>query len=150
MTDKLQIDTITPGNFHPGMALRLSLGSGLFSVPIHRVYHLAGYATLTGDPDDYFQGWLTFRGNPVPVFDLNRIVCDQPTPEHFGSRILLIKVAPESLTAYLGLLAGGITDTIAAETASEAPSAEMLDLDSYLPMLYTLIPPLPTATTKKP
>jgi chemotaxis signal transduction protein len=79
------------------------------------------------------------RGEQVPVFDLNLVVCDQPTPEHFGSRIMVLKAAPESPTAYIGLLAAGITDTVVLNVGS----IERLDLDSYLPTLYTLIPPAP-------
>ena len=120
-------------------ALRLVLSSGVWSVPLRRLHHLAGYATLAGEAEDYFLGWLETRGEPVPVFDLNRVVCGQPTPENFGSRILVLEAAVESPTPYIGLLAGGVTDTIDASGAV----VEALDIDSYLPMLYTLIPPPP-------
>src|SRR5579871_1476970 len=68
-------------------ALRLQLASGECAIPLERAYYVAPFATLTGEPDDCFAGWLTFHGHHVPVFDLNRVVCDQPTPERFGSRI---------------------------------------------------------------
>jgi len=123
------------------IALRVRLHSGLCSIPLDRIHHLAGYATLSGDAEDYFLGWLTFHGQQVPVFDLNRIVCDQPTAEHFGSRIILLHAADESPTRYIGLLAADLTDTV----ASNDPEAKPLDLDSYLPMLYTLIPEVPVA-----
>jgi chemotaxis signal transduction protein len=119
-----------------GLALRFTLASGVWSIPLNRLHHLAGYATLTGEPEDYFLGWLAMRGERVPVFDLNRVVCDQPTPQHFGSRIMVLKAARDAPTAYIGLLAAGVTDTI----APGAAAVERFDLDSYLPMLYTLIP----------
>jgi len=121
------------------LALRLRLDDGLHSIPLYRIHQLAGYATLSGEPEDYFLGWLTLHGAPVPVFDLNRVVCDQPTPENFSSRIVVLE-APDSPTRYVGLLATGVTDTV----ASGEPEVEPLHLDLYLPMLYTLIPPLPT------
>jgi chemotaxis signal transduction protein len=123
------------------LALRLRLDSGLFSIPLYRVHHLAGFATLSGEPEDYFLGWLTFHGDLVPVFDLNRIVCDAATPPNFGSRIILVAAPPSAPTPYLGLLAAGVTDTV----APGEPEVETLDLDSYLPMLYTLIPPVPAS-----
>jgi chemotaxis signal transduction protein len=129
----------TPDAVRSGVALRFALSSGTWSIPLHRLHHLAGYATLTGEPDEYFLGWLAMRGEQVPVFDLNLVVCDQPTPERFGSRIMVLKAAPEAPTAYIGLLAAGVTDTV----VLSAGSVERLDLDSYLPMLYTLIPPAP-------
>jgi chemotaxis signal transduction protein len=124
----------------PGLALRFALSSGKWSIPLHRLDHLAGYATLTGEPEDYFLGWLLMRGEQVPVFDLNLVVCDQPTPQHFGSRIMVLNAAPGSPTSHIGLLAAGVTDTV---SPGEEP-VEMLDLDSYLPMLYTLIPAEPS------
>jgi chemotaxis signal transduction protein len=123
----------------PRIGLRILLASGLCSIPLDRVHYLAPCATLTGEPDDYFRGWLDFRGHPTPVFDLNRIVCDQPTPENFGSRIIVLHAAAGSPTTYLGLLAPGVTDTI----APNDHAAERLNLDTYLPMLYTLTPDVP-------
>ena len=127
-------------------ALRFRLDSGLCSIPLQRVYHLTGFATLTGTPDDYFLGWLTFHGQQVPVFDLNRVVCDQPTPERFGTRIILLPVGPQApaelIGNYIGLLAGDLTDTI----AMNDPEANPLDLDRFLPMLYTLIPTPPVGS----
>lgn len=121
------------------IGLRLKLDSGVYSIPLSRVHHLAGYATLTGEPEDYFLGWLRFHGELAPVFDLNRVVCDVATPATFGSRIVLVEAAPGSATRYLGLLASGATDTI----APDAADATELPLDDYLPMLYALIPALP-------
>jgi chemotaxis signal transduction protein len=145
MTAKAQTNSTaqTQTKRQSGVALRLSLASGQFSIPLHRIHHLAGYATLEGSPEDYFQGWLIFRGERVPVFDLNLVVCDQPTHESFGSRIMILHASPHSPMPYIGLLAGGITDTLSPDPASGKPSAEELNLDSYLPMLYTLIPPAP-------
>ena len=123
------------------IALRLRLDTGVWSVPLQRVHHLAGYATLGGTREDYFLGWLLFHGRQVPVFDLNMVVCEQPTPENFGSRIVLVD-APESAGfPLIGLLAAGATDTVAANDEA----APLLDLDSYLPMLCTLIPAEPVS-----
>jgi len=138
-----QIPMTAPDGARSRVALRFALSSGIWSIPLHRLLHLAGFATLAGEPEDYFRGWLAMRGELVPVFDLNLVVCDQPTLEHFGSRIMVLKTAPEAPTAYIGLLAAGVTDTVVLHAAS----IERLDLDSYLPMLYTLVPPLPLEPT---
>jgi chemotaxis signal transduction protein len=122
------------------IALRLCLASGVYSVPLSRIHQIAGYATLTGEPEDYFLGWLTLRGEAVPVFDLNRVVCEHPTPEHFGSRILIVDAPAGAPTPLVGLLAAGLTDTVASAGVGDVAA---LDLDAYLPMLSLLIPPLP-------
>jgi chemotaxis signal transduction protein len=116
------------------LGLRVLLGSGAAAIPLGRIHQLVGFATLTGHPDEYFLGWLTLHGEQVPVFDLNRVVCDQPTPDQFGSRIIVLKTPPGSPARLLGLLAAGVTDTVA------IGEVEPLNLDLYLAMLYSLIP----------
>lgn len=122
--------------------LRVSLHSGPAAIPLHRIYRLAGYATLSGEADDYFLGWLRFHGEYIPVFDLNRVLCEQPTPQTFGTRIILVETSSKAPTPYLGLLAAGVTDTT--ETGDTVTPVE---LDTFLPMLYTMTPELPAAAS---
>src|SRR6266700_3896358 len=111
-------------------SLRFRLLSGPHALPLRRIYGVAGFASLTGEPDEYFMGWLTFHGRQAPVFDLNRVICETPTPEGFGTRIILVETGPHSPVRYVGLLASGATDTCAADDPGVTP----LDLDLYLQM----------------
>src|SRR5579863_4650511 len=99
------------------MNLRFRLQSGAHAIPLERVYRIAGFASLSGVPDEFFLGWLKFRGGQVPVFDLNRVVCDAATPEEFGSRIILVETRENESVPCVGLLAAGVTDTCATEDA---------------------------------
>jgi len=119
--------------------LRFRLQSGPHALPLRRVYRVAGFASLMGKPDEYFLGWLTFHGKQAPVFDLNRVVCDTPTPEVFGSRIILVEAGPDAPVPYIGLLASGVTDTCAADD----PGVTLLDIDLYLQMIINFIPAPP-------
>ena len=119
--------------------LRFRLQSGPHALPLHRIYRVAGFASLAGEPDEYFLGWLTFHGKQMPVFDLNRVVCDTPTPEEFGSRIILVEAGPNAPVPYVGLLAAGVTDTCAADDAG----VTLLDIDLYLQMIASFIPAPP-------
>jgi hypothetical protein len=121
--------------------LRFRLQSGPHALPLRRVYSVAGFASLTGKPDEYFLGWLTFHGKQAPVFDLNRVVCDTPTPEEFGSRIILVEAGPDAPVHYVGLLAAGVTDTCAADD----PGVTLLDIDLYLQMIANFIPAPPAS-----
>jgi chemotaxis signal transduction protein len=119
--------------------LSLRLQSGPHAVPLTRVYRVAGFAALTGEPDEYFAGWLLFYGRQTPVFDLNRVICETPTPEEYGSRIIVVETGPGAPVPYIGLLAPGVTDTTAADDKDATP----LDLDLYLQMLSNFIPAPP-------
>jgi chemotaxis signal transduction protein len=119
--------------------LRLSLQSGPYAAPLGRVYRIAAFALLAGEPEEYFLGWLRFYGKQMPVFDLNKVICETPTPEEYGSRIIVVDAPPGSPVSHVGLLAPGITDTVAADEPGVTP----LDLDLYLQMLSTFIPAPP-------
>ena len=123
------------------MALQLSfrLKSGEHAIPLARVHAIVGYATLSGESDDYFRGWLCFHGEWVPVFDLNRLVCEDPSPETFGTRIILARSDDIARVRFIGLLAAGVTDTVAAGDTSAA----LFNLDDYLRLLMNLIPDVP-------
>lgn len=119
-----------------GVGLRLTLGCEAYAIPLQQVVELVGYATLEGQPEEYFAGWLMLHGTKIPVFDLSRVVCDLPAPEHFGTRILVVRTKGSGL---IGLLAAGVVDTV------EPGAVETLRLDQYLPMLETMIPALGAA-----
>jgi chemotaxis signal transduction protein len=121
------------------MNLRFRLQSGVHAIPLQRVFRVAGFASLSGEPDEYFLGWLKYRGTNVPVFDLNRVVCDASTAEEFGSRIILVEMGENEIVPYVGLLAAGVTDTCAADDGGIQP----LNLDLYLKMLLNFIPSPP-------
>src|SRR5271169_5436756 len=123
------------------MALQLSfrLKSGEHAIALARVYSIVGYAKLSGESDDYFLGWLCFHGEWVPVFDLNRVVCEQPAPETFGTRIILVRADDGAPVRLIGLLAAGVTDTMMAG----GTTATLFNVDDYLPMLVNLIPVVP-------
>jgi chemotaxis signal transduction protein len=117
------------------VSLRLTLSSGPCSIPLGRVHQLVGYATLAGQTEEYFLGWLKLHGRQVPVFDLNRVICDEPAPEQFGTRIIVVSGGSDA--RHIGLLAAGVTDTVA------PGEVDALNLEMYLPMLHTMIPPEP-------
>jgi chemotaxis signal transduction protein len=119
--------------------LRFRLQSGTHSVPLRTVHGVAGYATLVGEPEDYFLGWLKFHGKLTPVFDLNRVVCEAETEATFGTRIMVLDCGADGPVPYIGLLAAGVTDTV----SDSDPGVTPLDLRAYLEMLHTLIPEPP-------
>ena len=123
--------------------LHFRLQSGPHSLPLSRVYRIAAFASLTGDPDEYFAGWLRFYGRLVPVFDLNRVVCEVSTPEEIGSRIMLVEAPPGASVPCIGLLAPAVTQTV----DSAAPGTIALDLDLYMQMLSNFIPAIPESAS---
>lgn len=121
------------------IALRARLSSGEFAMPVDRVLQIVGFAELSGEADELFLGWLTYRGEQIPVFDLNQAVCEQSSPRTFGSRIAIVEAGRGASARPIGLLTPGLTDTVARGTED----AELLPLDMYCSILLPLIPEAP-------
>ncbi|HEX4757879.1 MAG TPA: chemotaxis protein CheW [Terracidiphilus sp.] len=121
------------------LQLRFRLQNGQHAIPLARVHSVAGYARLSGEADHYFRGWLRYHGEWTPVFDLNLVACEEPAPETFGTRIFLVAAGPDAPVRLIGLVAAGVTDTVAANDPDVTP----FDLDRCLQMLVNLIPPAP-------
>lgn len=121
------------------LQLRFRLQNGDQAIPLARVHSIAGYARLSGEADDYFLGWLRYHGEWAPVFDLNRVVCEEPAPDTFGTRIVLVTAGPDAPVRLIGLVAAGVTDTV---TANDLDVTQF-DLDACLQILVNLIPPAP-------
>jgi len=113
-----------------GVQLRFRLSTGDWTLPLLGIEALSACAAMKGSADDYFLGWLNFHGEPVPVFDLDRVANEHPTRPEYGSRIVIVR----SNDRRMGLLVNGATDTTNAE------DARAFDLEPLLPMLATLTP----------
>lgn len=118
------------------IALRARLSNGEYAMPADRVLQIVGFAELSGESDDLFLGWLCYRGEQIPVFDLNQAVCEQPSPRTFGSRIAIVEAGRGTAVRPMGLLTPGLTDTV----ARGADGVEPLPLDMYCSILLPLIP----------
>lgn len=121
---------------HPRTVLQLKMPAGEYHLELQSIFRVAGVATLEGDADGSFMGWLCYQGEFLAVFDLSQLLDSGPSTLCFGSRILLVNAHPGSKTRHVGLLVEEVTDTMPLTAADGAP----LNLTSILPMLQYLEP----------
>ena len=58
-------------------------------------------------------GVCNYRGAPVPVIDLNQMMCNRPAQQRFSTRIVLVHYGlPDGGTRLLGLIAERVKETI--------------------------------------
>jgi chemotaxis-related protein WspB len=85
----------------------------------------------------YIAGLLNFRGEPVPVLDLGRLIHDAPCERRLSTRILVINYAlADDDHRQLGLMAENVTEVFS-RTAEQAlsPGLEIGEA-SYLESVY--------------
>lgn len=92
-----------------------------------RLNSVVPWATLLPAQEDGVAGWLDYRGNRVPVFDLAQEILGEPTARTLGSRILLL----ECNGRHVGALASeafsiGDEDDVAASGMERLDPCEVL------------------------
>ena len=91
-----------------------SAGDDRYAIPSRDIDVIIPFARLKSLPcaETAFSGLLNFRGDPVPVLDMNILLGHPPVEAYFTSRIILCETAvgTDSIRT-LGLLAEEMTDT---------------------------------------
>ncbi|HFD79918.1 MAG TPA: purine-binding chemotaxis protein CheW [Gammaproteobacteria bacterium] len=97
------------------LMLSFQLGNGHYAIPAQEVVEVLPRLEL--DPVARVPAWiaglLDYRGTPVPVLDLCRLIAEQPCRNTFGSRIIMVDFVPAGAAGrLLGLLAEGVHETL--------------------------------------
>jgi chemotaxis-related protein WspB len=95
------------------LVLTFHIGPHRLALDIRRVREVVPRVQLqrlAGSPD-YLAGLFVYRGRPVPVLDLHRLLDAGECPPHLSSRIVLVPLPRETgEETLLGLLAAGVAD----------------------------------------
>ena len=95
------------------LVLTFHIGPHRLALDIRRVREVVPRVQLqrlAGSPD-YLAGLFVYRGRPVPVLDLHRLLDAVECPLHLSSRIVLVPLPRETgEETLLGLLAAGVAD----------------------------------------
>jgi chemotaxis-related protein WspB len=95
------------------LVLTFEIGAHRLALDIRRVREVVPRVhlqRLVGCPP-YLAGLFVYRGRPVPVLDLHRLLNAGECPPHLSSRIILVPMTRESgEEILLGLLAAAVAD----------------------------------------
>src|SRR6516164_8017335 len=94
------------------LALTFQVGSARAAVDLRRVRSVVPRVRLTpsaGGPVGVAGGFV-YRGRVVPVIDLNRLAGAGDSPDHLGSRIILVSHPAAGPDALIGLLAARVAE----------------------------------------
>jgi chemotaxis-related protein WspB len=104
-----------------------SAGADSYAIAAGEVEEVVPFARLKELPHTHpaIAGLLNFRGQPVPVLDMNRLLGKPPVQECFTTRILLCRgLLPSEPTRLLGVVAEKVISTRRIEPSDfRAPGA---------------------------
>lgn len=96
-------------------------------VELTRLDSVVPWATLLSAEEDGVIGWLNYRGNRVPVFDMAKQVLGEETSRTLGSRILLLECSGRQVGALVSeAFAIGTEEDIAASGMERLDPCEVL------------------------
>jgi chemotaxis-related protein WspB len=95
------------------LVLTFQVGDDRLALDIRRVREVVPRVRLergAGSPP-WLAGMFVYRGRPVPVLDLHRLLGAGECPPHLSSRIILVPLGPEGgAETLVGLLAAQVAD----------------------------------------
>jgi len=96
------------------LMLLFSVGEERYAIQSHHVVEIVPKVHLKEIPHvpPYIMGMLNFRGEPVPIVDICKLLKDRPTSSQYHSRIIVLKITTkEKGDCLFGILAEKVTET---------------------------------------
>lgn len=122
------------------LVLTFQIGDNRLALDIRRVREVVPRVHLDRPAmaPDWLAGLFVYRGQPVPVLDLHRLLGAGECPPHLSSRIILVPLArDEGGERLIGLLAAQVADI--REINANAPSIPSLDSSGQAGLGQTLV-----------
>jgi len=86
-------------------------------------------------------GFISYRGQYLPVVDVSQLELDRPAARRMGTRIVVVEAQASKRNGLLGLILESATDTLRCEPEDFRPVAvgprglvQRLDLETLLPL----------------
>ncbi|HTB63261.1 MAG TPA: chemotaxis protein CheW [Opitutales bacterium] len=119
------------------LAVLFNLGAqrrGLATAAVERIVPALPLTAAPGAPS-FVAGTFVYRGQIVPVIDLQRISSGPPVPPLLSTRIILVRLPTISnAPRLLGLLAGGVNDVRdISSTDADGSAPQIITLEELLP-----------------
>jgi len=117
------------------LLLLFEIGEGRYAMGIDEIVEIVPFVKLKKIPmaQNYVAGLMNYRGNPIPVVDLNKLIEGTPSEPRLSTRIIIIRYFwnDEEGESLLGLIAHQITETIKTELKSIPTSGVLMDEALY-------------------
>ena len=123
--------------------LTFQVGRERWGLDVRRVAEVVPRVRLepaSGAP--HVAGLLVYRGRPVPVIDLHKLLGAGDCPQHLSSRIILLPLGPGEGDRFVGLLAARVADVkeVREDEIADAPAGAGTRLGSrFLPEGHGLL-----------
>lgn len=117
--------------------LQFFVGETEYGLPVEQIERVVPYVPLRS-PDSrlpYFIGWLDYRGKPVPVVDVSRMLAGRPAPRLLSTRLVIVGFRVTPGVDRLGLVverATCIVEPVAGDAATTR-ACRSFDLHTQLP-----------------
>ncbi|MDX1776080.1 MAG: chemotaxis protein CheW [Desulfobulbales bacterium] len=105
-----------------------------YALDVRQVIEIVPLVKLKAIPTtpDYVAGLMNYRGEGIPVIDLNQLVESVPFENALSTRIIIINYpVKDKGDRHLALIANNVTETISTGMTSPPPSGVLMDKSLY-------------------
>jgi chemotaxis-related protein WspB len=109
-------------------SLLFGLGDSYYRIELLRLKEVVPWVALDPAEERGLLGWLTLRGERIPVVDLTQLVLGTPTEPRLGSRILILDCPSRGRQRTVGALAGQVFAMAQEENSAYAERFDPCDV----------------------
>jgi chemotaxis-related protein WspB len=116
------------------LLLLFEIDNGRYALDVKQITEIVPLVKLKSIPTtpDYVAGLMNYRGEGIPVIDLNQLVESVAFEDALSTRIIIVKYPiKDKGDKHLALIANNVTETVSTRLTKPPPSGVLMDKSLY-------------------
>ena len=116
------------------LLLLFEINNGRYALDAKQIIEIVPLVKLKAIPTtpDYVAGLMNYRGEGIPVIDLNQLVESVSYEDLLSTRMIVVKYpVKDKGDRHLALIANNVTETISTKLTKPPPSGVLMDKSLY-------------------
>ena len=116
------------------LLLLFEIGNGRYALDVNQIIEIVPLVKLKKIPTtpDYVAGLMNYRGEGIPVLDLNELIDSVPFENALSTRMIIVKYPIKGKgDKPLALIANNVTETVVSKLTKPPPAGVLMDKSLY-------------------
>ena len=116
------------------LLLLFEIDNGRYALDINQIIEIVPLVKLKKIPTtpEYVAGLMNYRGQGIPVIDLNQLIDSVPFEDALSTRIIIVNYPVKGMDdKSLALIANNVTETVRTKLTKPPPAGVLMDKSLY-------------------
>jgi len=116
------------------LLLLFEIDNGRYALDINQIIEIVPLVKLKKIPTtpEYVSGLMNYRGQGIPVIDLNQLIDSVPFEDALSTRIIIVNYPVKGMDdKSLALIANNVTETVRTKLTKPPPAGVLMDKSLY-------------------